>query len=38
MSVDDLNDLNPERAPEFVDEQIEAEEYMDEAEVSGGHG
>jgi hypothetical protein len=34
MSVDDLDDLDPKRAPEFVDAQIKAEEYMDEAEVS----
>ncbi len=32
--LDDLDDLDPERAPEFVDAQIEAEEHMNEAEVS----
>jgi hypothetical protein len=34
MSVDDLGDLDPERAPEFVGAQIEAEKCMDEAEES----
>ncbi len=34
ISVDDLGVLDPERAPESVDAQIEAEECTDEAEVS----
>ncbi len=34
MTVDDLDDLDPERAPEFVDAQIEADMAAEEAEVS----
>jgi hypothetical protein len=33
MSASDLNDLDPERAPELVDAQIEAEQAMDEGEA-----
>ncbi len=33
MSVDDLDDLDPARAPEVTDAQIEAEQAMDEGET-----
>jgi hypothetical protein len=36
MSVDDLDDLDPERAPEFVDAQIEAEIEADMADEEAG--
>jgi hypothetical protein len=32
-AAEDLDDLDPERAPELVDAQIEAEQAMDEGEA-----